>query len=63
MDKKGRFFQTDMSFSDAIPDEQEALYCDPLERESETGEKVFVPKSKAKMRNNEKNQENDEFFS
>jgi len=58
MDKNRRFFETDINFSDAICDEQEALYCDPLERESETGEARFVPKIKAKKRNNEKKQEN-----
>jgi hypothetical protein len=58
MDKDRRYFETEMTFSDAISDEIEALYCDPLERESETGEERFVPKNKVKKQNNEKNQEN-----
>ena len=62
MDKNRSFFESGAAFSDDIPDEQEALYCNPLEPESETGEKIFVPKMKEKKRNNEKNQENDGFF-
>ena len=62
MDKKCGISANGNAFSDAIPDIEEALYCDPLERENESGEKPFSPKNKEKRKNNEKNKEKGVFF-
>ncbi len=62
MDKKCGFSANDNAFSDVIPDMEEALYCDPLERENESGEKPFSPKNKEKRKNNEKIKEKGTFF-
>jgi hypothetical protein len=62
MNKNFNMPGSERDFSDEIEDEQDSLYCDPLEEEYETGEKPFSLKNKENKRNNEKNKDNDAFF-
>lgn len=62
MDKNLDFSEREADFSDVLPDADEALYCDPLEKESETGERRFCPKNKENAKKSEKKREKGEFF-